>query len=254
MTLLNLYESNVLLEDLKPGIYNIPSDIPDAALFDMTKWKTIKQSPYSNSYYDTNTKSWNYTEDKSYRISDHWNFTSNGEIHCETIGTLKSGFSLGQYDRKIGKYKIIKNYGLDGNGFASKFNIINFKKKYLQKILLTLEVEDEKIFKMYLFDLSELIRIYRNFLLFYYKDEYAILRKLLNKINNLVKQNKLTILNQSRSEFYNDVKTKHKFNYNQEQELKFAIQNRKIPFEIIRQIADPNLSANQMRDIRYKYT
>ncbi len=43
----------------------------------------VKKSPYGHSYYNAE-KTWSYTKDGSYRLSDHWNFRSKGVTHCKT--------------------------------------------------------------------------------------------------------------------------------------------------------------------------
>lgn len=250
MNLINFY---ILYEDLKSNIYSLDKNMPDSALFEMINWKVIKQSPYSYSYYNSENKSWNFTEDKSYRISDHWNFISNGEKHCETIGTLKSGFSLGQYDKSKRKYKILKNFGLQSNGFAWKYNKeLYMIKNYLNNVLLTNQIDNEKLFNRYLEDLTKILNQYHIYFKGFFRQEFLFYKKLLKNINTGISKDKFKILNQSRQDFYRSINSED-YNYHQNQEIKYAFQNKKIPFNILKQITNPKLSSQQMRNIRMKY-
>jgi len=86
-------------------------DLPSTIVEMMKTWPIIFKSPYSNSFYSSDDISWTSKPDKSYRVSDHWNFlTSVGKkIHCQTTEPVKNKThcSIGQYDEKIGKYKIL---------------------------------------------------------------------------------------------------------------------------------------------------
>lgn len=77
----------------------------------------FKESPYSQSYYffedydKENHIGWYSKPNNSIRISDHWNFYSQGETHCK-IDDLKSdeiikGWKICKYDNKKGTYSII---------------------------------------------------------------------------------------------------------------------------------------------------
>ena len=84
-------------------------DIPDDIIKKMDSWKFIIKSPYSNTFYDSKEIGWSYKPDGSFRVSDHWNFETRGKKHCltESPVTNTTHVSLGQYDRKSGKYKIL---------------------------------------------------------------------------------------------------------------------------------------------------
>jgi hypothetical protein len=58
-------------------------------------WPEASKSPYSNSFYNlaTGKKDWGHTPEGSLRISDHWNFKSEGEIHCPTDRPAKNNGS-----------------------------------------------------------------------------------------------------------------------------------------------------------------
>ncbi len=96
---LEKYELNKFKESFKNIILEIVKD-----------WKVISKSPYSMSLYNSSDIGWGYKPEGSYRISNHWSFTSQGEIHCKLEDgneDLKNEWLLGEY--KNGKYKILKN-------------------------------------------------------------------------------------------------------------------------------------------------
>lgn len=68
------------------------------------------KSPYSMSFYNTKDVGWDHKPEGSLRVSDHWNFETYGELHCQTLDpnfALKPGQNaLGQYEH--GKYRILK--------------------------------------------------------------------------------------------------------------------------------------------------
>lgn len=56
------------------------------------KWDQIVKSPYSNSFYDSDQIDWNYKPELSFRLSDHWNFYSQGQRHCK-IANIEGQFN-----------------------------------------------------------------------------------------------------------------------------------------------------------------
>jgi hypothetical protein len=85
--------------------------IPDSIIEMMSEWPIIYKSPYSKSFYSSEDISWTNKPDKSYRVSDHWNFVTNRgpKIHCQTTEPVKNNthYSIGQFDEKTGKYTIL---------------------------------------------------------------------------------------------------------------------------------------------------
>ena len=76
----------------------------------------ISQSPYSFSTYALEKSeeiTWGSKPVGSYRISDHWNFESKGEIHCQLTGVKEytQKFILARYNGKT--YDIIKEFDKD---------------------------------------------------------------------------------------------------------------------------------------------
>jgi hypothetical protein len=50
--------------------------VPEKIKMMMKEWSVIKKSPYSDSFYSSTDISWNHKPEGSYRVSDHWNFTT----------------------------------------------------------------------------------------------------------------------------------------------------------------------------------
>jgi hypothetical protein len=87
------------------------SQVLPAPLFkELLSWKTISKSPYSNSYYNSTGISWSGKPEGSLRISDHWNFYSQGATHCKTDVVKYSGWECLQYHE--GRYYTQEEYQL----------------------------------------------------------------------------------------------------------------------------------------------
>lgn len=87
-----------------------PNDLPLEFLNEMTNWEKIHKSPYSFSYYSEKVD-WNYKPDGSYRIADHWNFTSQNKKHCETTTDCPNNthWTLAKFDGESKKYVVVKS-------------------------------------------------------------------------------------------------------------------------------------------------
>lgn len=75
-------------------------------------------SPYnryaSGSYYSKEGKTWEHTPENLIRVSDHWNFFSQGQRHCVTDRPVDAGtWSVGIYDSISKIYKITNSYKKD---------------------------------------------------------------------------------------------------------------------------------------------
>lgn len=85
--------------------------IPNSIIEEMEKWPMIYKSPYSKSFYSSDDISWTHKPDGSFRVSDHWNFTTNrnDRVHCKTKKPVKNNthYSLGKYDASEDKYEIL---------------------------------------------------------------------------------------------------------------------------------------------------
>lgn len=78
---------------------------------EVMSWEVYSKSPYSHSFYNSKDISWGYKPENSLRLSDHWNFRSDGEVHCELAETSEyicHELKLCQY--RDGKYHIIREF------------------------------------------------------------------------------------------------------------------------------------------------
>lgn len=100
MEMLNEYENKL----------GTPREIPSELIDDMLKMDTVNSSPYSASFYNDWDISWGHKPQGSLRVSDHWNFPSQGKTHARIKDNpdFKQGWALGQYDN--GLYNILKYY------------------------------------------------------------------------------------------------------------------------------------------------
>lgn len=106
------------LHDYSSQIVSIDTSEFELTQETMTDWQLwlIKhfsceweRSPYSLSFYNSYDISWNHKPENSLRLSDHWNFTTFGQTHCQTDDpNLKQGWALGKYHN--GQYQIIKHF------------------------------------------------------------------------------------------------------------------------------------------------
>jgi hypothetical protein len=79
----------------------LPTTMPIDVYKSMSGWQHIKKSPYGHSYYDR-PKGWDFTIDGTHRLSDHWNFESNGVKHCNTSEFVfdNTHWTIAKYDEK----------------------------------------------------------------------------------------------------------------------------------------------------------
>nr|DAY15710.1 MAG TPA: hypothetical protein [Caudoviricetes sp.] len=116
-----------LIEDNSYDIENKSHALLDIDKIAKEKDFNISTSPYSFSIYaiPKNEKvDWNYKPKDSYRLSDHWNFFSEGEIHCKLTNEegYTHGLILAKYNGKT--YDIVKDYR----------NSQNLEEKYQEQI------------------------------------------------------------------------------------------------------------------------
>ena len=82
--------------------------IPTELVNEIKGWNSIIKSPYGNSFYNGKV-GWNYKEDGSLRISDHWNFESKGKLHCQSdVPVPDNHWAIGRFDMEQNKYIIQK--------------------------------------------------------------------------------------------------------------------------------------------------
>lgn len=93
--------------------YHIFRTLPKTVDVKIVKWMIknwgdiFKKSPYGYSYYNFD-KTWYYNEDKGLRLSDHWNFISDNEIHCKINKKIKNNteWTIARYDKETDTYLI----------------------------------------------------------------------------------------------------------------------------------------------------
>ena len=73
-----------------------PWSMPSALREIITSWPDATKSPYSNSYYSSSEKSWDYTPVGCLRASDHWTFRSRKspdpkKVHCPLDRKITDG-------------------------------------------------------------------------------------------------------------------------------------------------------------------
>lgn len=78
-------------------------------LIETKDWDEISFSPYSMSIYNSRNIDWGYKPEGSLRISDHWNFESQGEIHCRIENEEKNNHLM-MCEYKNGIYNVIKDF------------------------------------------------------------------------------------------------------------------------------------------------
>lgn len=120
--------SNVIVPFELLDKYGIPEEIREM----MSTWDVINKSGYSDSFYSSTDIGWGHKPDKSFRVSDHWNFHTHGKWHCRTKEKVKntSHISIGQYDAEIDKYRIILS--LPTNKEREKQNDNKIRLKHLK--------------------------------------------------------------------------------------------------------------------------
>lgn len=99
-------------------IWGLPKELKD----EIRSWSKVSKSPYSDSFYNTQTKGWDYTKGGTIRIADHWNFYSKGEKHCKTDKPVENNkqWAMGIYDSKKDLYKIVKLLPVDSEDLRKK--------------------------------------------------------------------------------------------------------------------------------------
>ena len=82
---------------------------PEEFFKELLSWKTLIKSPYGNSYYNA-VVDWDYKPANSLRISNHWNFIAQSQLHCKTLTEVPNNthWALGKFNDEFKAYKIIK--------------------------------------------------------------------------------------------------------------------------------------------------
>lgn len=157
----------------------------------------VSKSPYSTSYYicetkeDVNKIGWNSKPDNHYRISDHWNFVSEGELHCIIKGSSYKPISkimIAKWDPKTNTYETMFKVNL-------KEIIYLFNKLENNRVFKTI-FEKENFFKVenIRFKKIEIENIdYSNIKKVFEYEEY-LKEKYMDKINKKRKKERLVEL------------------------------------------------------------
>lgn len=72
------------------------------------KYNFCQKSPYSDSFYTEGEIDWNSKPEGSLRLSDHWNFESEGQTHCKLDSTSEYLQKWLVCEYHNGKYHIIE--------------------------------------------------------------------------------------------------------------------------------------------------
>jgi len=89
---------------------NLPSDIPFEVIRELSNWDMILKSPYGHSYYNAPV-GWDFKTHNSLRIADHWNFSSKGNLHCQTTEPVPDNtYTIARFDDTIKRYIPIASY------------------------------------------------------------------------------------------------------------------------------------------------
>ncbi len=120
--------------------YGIPADIIEM----MKDWEVCFKSPYSNTFYSSTDIGWGHKPDGSYRVSDHWNFYAHDRHHCQTDKPVpnNSHVSIAKYDKKTGRYNVIKSSQTDE--YTNKLKSLADRKEYMKRPEV---IEKKKKFK-----------------------------------------------------------------------------------------------------------
>src|ERR1035437_1916114 len=108
--------------------FSIPDEIQEM----MKTWPVIFKSPYGESFYSSTDIGWGSKPANSYRVSDHWNFITRENKHCQTSEVVKnnSHITIAKYDAKTHLYDVILS--LPTAKHIDKLNKNEIKLKYLK--------------------------------------------------------------------------------------------------------------------------
>lgn len=151
-------------------------DVPFGVLQEVIELDYIHKSPCSLSFYNKQ-KDWGFTEDKTIRYSNHWNFTSSrtgNKIHSKTnIPIYQDTWAKGIYDISTDTFTILQTYDNerlskeqvkqlfqkifpDGNPSKPKEEVINILK------IFSADVKSGKVFFKLNGSLKKVTRITRS--------------------------------------------------------------------------------------------
>ena len=121
--------------------------MPDELIKLIFSWNRIKKSPYGNTSYYNAPKSWDGFIQGGIRVSDHWNFMSQGKMHCRTDVHVHNNFKwyVGIYDSTTGTYEIVKEYPIIQNSGSLRRQLL--KEETKDFVPLSEEIEKRRAIK-----------------------------------------------------------------------------------------------------------
>lgn len=88
--------------------YTRPTSMPNAIAEVVVSWARVSRSPFSDSFYSFPGKTWDHTPEGIVRASDHWNFTSRGEVHCRTDIPVPNNTHWTLAERVDGHWRVLQ--------------------------------------------------------------------------------------------------------------------------------------------------
>lgn len=80
----------------------LPTAMPRQIRREIQSWATVSKSPFSDSYYSMNGKTWNHTPEGCIRVSDHWNWVDATGTHCATNRPVRNGdWTMARYESGV---------------------------------------------------------------------------------------------------------------------------------------------------------
>lgn len=120
------------------------------------------RSPYngydSGSFYSKEGKTWDYTPNDCIRISDHWNFYSQGKVHCKTDlpnDKIIGKWCVAQWCEELSLWKIISADEKDYSELRKK-EIRQNQKPYTDELI---KLANERLKKVY--EIKQIKEAYR---------------------------------------------------------------------------------------------
>ena len=100
------------------AMWNVPSLPREAKIYVAHLFKELHQSPYGDSFYDSDDISWTHKPDHSLRLANHWNFTTGYDsgVHCRTDRAVDNTnqWTLAEYHAEDGLYHVLRTWDAVG--------------------------------------------------------------------------------------------------------------------------------------------
>lgn len=128
-----------------------PGTLPLELFQELLSWDLIIKSPYGYSYYNAPVD-WDYKAPGSLRISDHWNFSSQGKLHCQTSLPVENNthWTLAKFNGQTQKYDIIKSIAIPKEVITGikSFKLNKLYVKYDQALVKTKLTNEQKSLRL----------------------------------------------------------------------------------------------------------